>query len=266
MTEINIREILKNGESSRLKNLPSFVYSIIERIIKQKQMNEVLLKYSEYEGVDFLNKLIEYLKLDVQIQGLENLPDNRRCFFIGNHAFGFIDGLIISKTISEKYGELKFIGNEVFLMIPNIKHMVAAVNMFDKSPREYLIELNKLYESDIPITHFPNGSVSRIYKGKIQDNLWHKSFISKAVCCQRDIVPFRFYGRNSYLFYTIFIIRKLLGIKREFETILLPREFFNKRNKTIKVKIGKPISYKQLNGNKSYAEWAEELRSEIYKL
>jgi hypothetical protein len=114
MTEINIREILKNGESSRLKNLPSFVYSIIERIIKQKQMNEVLLKYSEYEGVDFLNKLIEYLKLDVQIQGLENLPDNRRCFFIGNHAFGFIDGLIITKTISEKYGELKFIGNEVF--------------------------------------------------------------------------------------------------------------------------------------------------------
>lgn len=266
MTEINIKKILKERQSKQLKHLPNFVYTLIEKIIKQDRMNEVLAKYSDHSGIDFLNGMIEYLNLDVQIEGLENLPEDGRCFFVGNHAYGFVDGLIITKIIYEKYGKLKFIGNEVFLMLPNIKEMVAAVNMFDKSPREYLLALNELYKSDYPITHFPNGDVARIFKWKIQDKYWHKSFISKAVSCKRNVVPIHFYGRNSRLFYFIFLLRKLFFIKTEIETVLLPREFFNKRNKTIKVKIGKVISYERFDNCKPHDEWAQELRSEIYKI
>jgi putative hemolysin len=209
---------------------------------------------------------MNHLNLKIEIEGLENLPDDGRCFFVGNHAYGILDGLIITKTIYEKYGQLKFIGNDVFLLVPNLRQFVAAVNMFNKSPKEYLIALQQVFKSDVPITHFPNGSVSRIYKMKIRDNNWHKSFVSKAVTCKRNIVPIRFYGRNSNLFYTVYILRKILFIKPEIETALLPREFFKKRNKTIKVKIGKIISYDYFNNSKSHEEWAQKIKEEVYQL
>ncbi len=266
MGHIDIKKILKTGDIKLLKRLPGFAYTIVERIIKQDEINRVLSEYSEYEGIDFFEKLIEYLNLNIEIEGLENLPDNGRCFFVGNHAYGFIDGLIITKTIGEKYGDFKFIGNELFLLIPNLKPMLAAVNMYDKSPKEYLLALNEVYKSDIPITHFPNGFVSRIHNRKIRDKYWHKSFIAKAVSCKRNVVPVRFYGRNSNLFYLIFAFRRFFRIKAELETLLLPREFFNKKNKTIKVKIGKMILHENFDKSKSYADWAQEVKEQVYRL
>ena len=144
--------------------------------------------------------------------------------------------------------------------------MVAAVNMFDKSPKDYLLALNEVYKSDLPITHFPNGSVSRIHKRKIRDNYWHKSFINKAVSCERNIVPIHFYGRNSNLFYFIYVVRRFFKIKIELETLLLPREYFNKKNKTIKVKIGKMIPHKNIDKSKSYSDWAQEIRKMVYDI
>lgn len=266
MGQIDIKSIIKTGSSIHLTKIPNFAYTIIEKIIKQNEINRVLGKYSDYQEIDFINKLIEHLNLKIEIEGIENLPENGKCFFVGNHAYGFIDGMIILKIVGEKYGKLKFIGNEVFLLIPNLRPMVAAVNMFNKSPKEYLLALNEVYKSDIPITHFPNGLVSRIHKRKVKDKYWKKSFIAKAVSCERNVVPIRFYGRNSNFFYIFFIIRRFFRIKVELETLLLPREFFNKKNKTIKVKIGKMIPYKNFNKNKSYSDWAQEIKELVYEL
>jgi putative hemolysin len=266
MEYINIRKILKEGKSKKLSRLPDFVYTIFEKVLHLNEINQILTEYKDDKGVDFLCKLMDYMNLKIEVEGLENLPDDGKCFFVGNHVFGILDGLIITKTISEKYGQLKFIGNEVFLLIPNLRHYVAAVNMFDKSPKEYLMALKQIFLSDTPITHFPNGSVSRIHKLKIRDNYWHKSFITKAVSCKRNVVPIRFYGRNSNLFYTVYLLRKLFFIKAEIETALLPHEFFKKRSKTIKVIIGKPISYKRFDNSHSHCEWAQKVKEELYSL
>jgi putative hemolysin len=266
MEYINIRKILKEGRSKKLGNLPDFAYTILEKIIKLKEINRLLKENENSSGIDFLNNMIDYLNLKVEVTGLENLPENGKCFFVGNHAFGIIDGLIITKTIYEKYGQLKFIGNEAFLLIPNLRHYVAAVNVYDKSPKEYLMALEQVFESDTPVTHFPNGSVSRIHKMKVMDNNWHKSFIAKSVSCKRDVVPIRFYGRNSNLFYTIYILRRLFFIHSEIETALLPREFFNKKNKTVRVRIGKPIPYERFNNTYSHCEWAQKVKEEVYNL
>ena len=266
MGQIDIKNIIKTGSSIHLNKIPNFAFTLIEKIIKQDEINRILDKYSDYQEIDFLNKLIEHFNIKIEIEGIENLPENGKCFFVGNHIYGFLDGLIILKIVGEKYGNLKFIGNEVFLLIPNLRPMVAAVNMFNKSPKEYLLALNEVYKSDLPITHFPNGFVSRIYKRKVKDKYWKKSFIVKAVSCERNIVPIRFYGRNSNFFYTFFIIRRFFRIKAELETLLLPREFFNKRNKTIKVKIGKMIPYKNFDKSKSYSDWAQEIKELVYEL
>lgn len=261
---INIHKLIKESDSMFLKQLPYFIVSLMKLIIRQNEINCILSVYADYEGIDFLPKIITEFNIKVEIEGKENLPENGRCFFVANHPFGFVDGLILTNTVACKYGNLRAIGNEVFAILPHVKPIVAAVNVFGTNPRKYLTELEKLFASDMPITHFPAGLVSRVSRGKIEDGNWQKSFIKKSIEHQRDIVPFFFYGRNSRLFYFIYIVRKALGIKTNLELALLPHEIFNKKNKTMKVKIGNPIHYQTFDDTKTHFEWAQFVKKQVY--
>ena len=174
---INSQKLIKEGDSKFLKGLPGLIIVLIKIIIKEKEINRILSAYADYEGVEFLPKIISGSNIKVEIEGKENLPENGRCFFVANHPFGFVDGLILTNIVARKYGCLKAIGKEVFLFVPHIKTIVAAVNVFGTNPRRYLLEIEKVFASDVPITHFPAGLVSRVRRGKIEDSNWQKSFI-----------------------------------------------------------------------------------------
>ncbi len=266
MSNINIAHIIKNSDSKFLKSLPNFVIKIIAKIIKQNEINKILNKYSDYDGIDFLPKIIEELNIKIEIDGIENLPENGKCFFVANHPFGFLDGLILTNIVGYKYGQLKAIGNDAFMFVPNLRPIIANISVFGKNPKKYFVELEKVFASDVPITHFPFGLVSRIHKFKVQDKFWNKSFVTKAISNQRDVVPIRFYGRNSYLFYAIYLFRQIFRIKLNIELVLLPGELFRKRGKTIKVSIGKTIHYKEFDNTLSHWDWAQKVRSVVYDL
>lgn len=263
---IDIAKIIEESDAGVLKKLPKFIIKLIARIIRQNEMNRILTKYEDYTGVDFLPKMIEEFNLKLEIEGKENLPKNGKCFFASNHPYGILDGLILTLTVSEKYGTLKAIGNDAFMFLPQLRPLIATVNVFGRSSKEYIKALEDTYNSDVPITHFPAGVVSRKYDGKVQDSEWQKSFITKAISCKRDIVPFHFLGKNTRLFYLIFVLRQFLGIKLNIELLLLPREMFKKRNKTIKLIIGKPIPYSMFDKSLSHIEWAQKVRSLVYDL
>lgn len=266
MNYIDLHLLVKSSNSKLLKSFPHFGITILEHIIKQNDLNHIINKYSDYEGVNFLPVIINEFRIKVEIEGLENLPKNGKCFFVSNHPFGFIDGLVLTSIVAENYGTLKSIGNEVFMLIPQLRPFITPVNVFGPNSRENIFKLENVLKSEIPVTHFPAGEVSRIKNGKVRDKEWHKSFVKKAIEHQRNIVPFYFYGYNSLLFYLIFITRKFLRIDINIELILLPRELFNKRNKTIKLKIGKPIQYSKFNRSQSHHYWAQFVRNEVYKL
>ncbi|MCD4695090.1 MAG: 1-acyl-sn-glycerol-3-phosphate acyltransferase [Bacteroidales bacterium] len=249
-----------------MKSLPDFAIRIIAKIIKQADLNSIMNKYSDYEGIDFIEIFTKELNIKIKIVGIENLPENGKCFFVANHPFGLLDGLILTNIVGNKYGQVKAIGNDAFMFIPNIKPIIANVSVFGRNPKKYFTELNEALASDVPITHFPFGLVSRINKFKIQDKFWTKSFVTKAISNQRNVVPVRFYGRNSYLFYCIYIFRQIFKIKLNIELILLPWEMFRKRGKTIKVRVGKPISYKSFDKTFTHVEWAQKIKEQVYKL
>ncbi|MCD4744761.1 MAG: 1-acyl-sn-glycerol-3-phosphate acyltransferase [Bacteroidales bacterium] len=263
---IDISKIIEENNSQVLNKLPGFVIKWIAKFIRQDEMNRILSKYSDYAGIDFLTKIIEEFNLRLEIEGKDNLPENGKCFFAANHPFGVIDGLVLTRTVSEKYGHLKAIANDAFMFLPQLRPLIAAVNVFGRSPKEYVKALDDTYNSEIPITHFPAGEVSRRYKGKVQDSAWQKSFITKAISSKRDIVPFYFYGRNSRMFYMVYMTRRLFGIKTNIELLLLPREMFRKRNKTIKVKIGEPLPSHMFAKSSSHWDWAQKVRSHVYEL
>ena len=263
---IDVAKSIKESDSKLLTKLPSFVVRLISKIVKEKQINELLNKYSDDIGGDFLENILKELNITLKIEGLENLPKNEKCFFASNHPFGIIDGLILTSIIYHRYGHLKAIANDAFDYIPHLKPFIISVNVYGKSSKEHITALEKTYQSNIPITHFPAGAVSRITAGKIQDDVWKKSFIKKAKQHKRDIVPFYIHGKNSNLFYSIYRIRKWFGISQNIELVLLPGEMFKKRNKIIKINIGKPIPHNSLDKTASDSEWAQKVRNQVYQL
>jgi putative hemolysin len=266
MKYIDLAASIKESDSDFLKKLPDFLIRCLEKIIKQEELNVILDKYKDCEGADFHRSIIKEFNLTLEVEGIENLPENAKCFFLANHPFGIIDGLCLTKIVIEKYGTFKAIGNESFEFIPNLRPYIALVNPYGISSKTYVTELEKVYQSDVAITHFPAGEVSRRYQGKIQDRAWHKSFITRAVSCKRDIVPFYFHGRNSNLFYGINLARRALGIKTNIELMLLPREMFLKRNKTIRFKIGKPISWQKFDSSNTHMQWAQKVKRHVYNM
>ena len=246
--------------------MPRFIVRLLELIIMQKAMNNAINKYIDHDGVAFTGKMIEELNLKLEIEGKENLPENGRCFFVSNHLFGILDGMILGSIIGSKYGSFMGISNDAFKLIPQLASTTTSVNVYGKSAKDQILKLEKVYKSNVPINHFPAGEVSRKYNGKIEDRAWHKSFISKAVSEKRNVVPVLFHGRNSRLFYAVHSLRKMLKIGANIELILLPREMFKKRNKTIKITIGKPISYNSLATETSHNKLARQVREHLYSL
>ena len=266
MKYIDVAASIKASNSKFLKQFPAFVVRWFEKIIRQDELNRILEKYKDCEGADFHRSIVREFNLSFEIEGIENLPDNGKCFFVANHPFGIIDGLALTKTVIEKYGTFKAIGNESFNFVPNLRPYIALVNPYGLSSKAYITKLEEMYLSDVPITHFPAGKVSRRYGGQIRDSDWQKSFITRAVSCERSIVPIYFYGQNSNFFYAINQLRRMLGIKINVELILLPREMFLKRGKTIRFKIGKHISWQKFDSSRTHLEWARQIKSKVYEM
>ncbi|NVO21253.1 MAG: glycerol acyltransferase [Bacteroidetes bacterium] len=266
MKHIDVAASIQKSNSDFLKKLPRFLIRIVEKVVKQDEINAILNKYADAKGAEFQRGVATELNITIKIDGLENLPESGRCFFAANHPFGIIDGMVLTKTLLEKYGDLRAIGNDAFLLIPNLRPYIAMVNVYGRSSRESIAELDKIYNSDLPISHFPAGEVSRRYHGRIQDCDWQKSFISKAVSCKRDIVPFYFHGRNSLLFYSINLFRRALGIKLNIELMLLPSELFKKKNKTVRLTIGHPICWEKFDNSSTHQQWAQKVKAYVYGL
>jgi putative hemolysin len=263
---IDIEKTIKIGDSRFLKSLPRFVIKLIIKIIGQEEMNRVIYKCHEKEGVPFINAVLDDWKVKVEVKGAENIPQSGRYIFVSNHPVGAMDALAILNMIYRCFPDIVSPSNELLNIIPNLRPLILGINVFGKNNKETARKLNELFESETQIMIFPSGEVSRRKRGKISDPVWQKSFISKAIQHKRDIIPVFINGRNSNLFYIVASLRKFLGIKMYVETLLLPREMLSQRNSTVTVNIGKPISYQTFSDEISHSEWAAKVKEIVYTI
>ena len=79
---IDIDKILKEKAGSKARRVPRFVVSYLKRIVHQDEINAFLSSVSDKTGVDFLEACMDYLDIKLEVEGLENLPDDRLCTFV----------------------------------------------------------------------------------------------------------------------------------------------------------------------------------------
>lgn len=266
---LDIGEVLRQKMPRHYRYVPRFAVNLLARLICQDELNEIARQYGSRRGVAFAQGVLQYLDVKVRVEGEENLPQTqgKRYTFVCNHPMGGLDGIAIIAHIGAKYGgNVRFLVNDLLMAITPLTDVFLPINKFGKQSRQAAEKIDEAYRSDVQMLSFPAGLCSRLQDdGTISDLKWQKSFVTKAVEYHRDVVPMYFEGENSKWFYRVARWRKRLGIKFNFEQILLPREMMKCRDKEFVLRIGTPIAYGTLNLAEANAE-ADRIKQICYSL
>ena len=266
---IDIDEIVRGKAGAKARFVPRFVLSWLKRIIHQDEVNEFILGEGDKQGMPWLDDCMEYLGTTLNVKGLENLPDDsdgRLFTFVSNHPLGGPDGVALGHLLGHRYGgRIKYLVNDLLMNLHGLAPFFVPINKTGKQSRNFPQLVEAVFNSPNHIIMFPAGLCSRRIGGQIHDLPWQKTFITKSVETQRDIVPIRFDGRNSDFFYRIANVGKRLGLKFNIAMLYLVDELYKNRGKTFDVTIGKPIPYSTFDKSRKPQDWAAYVEDIVYK-
>ncbi len=266
---IDIDKVLREKAPDKAKYIPRFVVSYLKRIVHQDELNTFLTQIGDKQGVDFAKGALDFLNDKIVVKGEENLPKDGRLYtFVSNHPMGGQDGLALGAVIGEHYqGKIKFLVNDLLMNLHGLAPFFIPINKTGKQAKDFPRKVEAGFASkEDQLIMFPAGICSRKQNGVIKDLPWKKTFVSKSVEYQRDVVPIYFDGRNSNFFYNLANVCKWLGIKFNIAMLYLADEMFRNKNKTFTVTIGKPIPWQTFDNTKTPNEWAQFVKEIVYKL
>lgn len=265
---IDIKSVLTSRLRGKARFVPSFIFKYLERLIHQDELNELLRNNYPLRGADFCDGVINDLKVNLTLRGTENLPTNGRALFVSNHPLGGLDGVTMISWLTRHYSQpVKFVVNDLLMAIEPLRECFVPINKLGSQSRDTAKNLDAVLATEVPLVIYPAGLVSRLHDdGTIADLKWQKMFINKAIESRRDIIPVHFSGTNSQSFYRIARLRERLGIRFNFEMALLPREVFRARGRNFTLTVGKPISWRSLQGGAKADNEAGEIRQTVYSI
>ena len=266
--QINIREVIASKNENLLRWIPNFILSWFERFVHQDEMNVALKKLHGLDGPTFSIKALEEMGCTINTINAENIPSSeleKRYVFVANHPMAGMDALALFSEVGKVHKGVQIIANDVLAAIPQFKENFIPVNKFGKKAKESMILVDNAYRSGAIMIVFPAGLCSRKNNGVIRDLEWQKSFLTKAIQYNYNIIPVHINGANSNRFYRLANLRKFLGIKFNFEMMTLADELYLQKGKKIELTVGKPIS-SQLFSKQNAMSDAAQIKSFVYEL
>ncbi|MGH1372676.1 MAG: lysophospholipid acyltransferase family protein [Cellvibrionaceae bacterium] len=207
------------------------------------------LAQNETVASRFLNHTLTSLDASIEVvnpQALEKIPAQGPTVFVANHPFGGLEGVAMTRELLAVRPDLKVLTNELLSLIPEFKDIFIGVDVLsDNAASKNLHGMRRVLKhlrSGGAILIFPAGMVSAIDTSdfRVRDRQWNPVVAKlmrqfSAVC-----VPFYVHGRNSSAFYLAGLIHPRL------RTAMLARELSNKSGKSVRLTVGEPIEWEDV--------------------
>ena len=267
---IDIDKILNDKMGKKAKYVPRPLVTWLKRIIHQDEVNRYLWESRHLTGTEWLEECVRYLDMTLEIVGEENLPDKtdgRLYTFVSNHPLGGEDGVALGAIIGRHYdGRFRYLVNDLLMNLPGLAPVCIPINKTGNQSRNFPAIVEAGFNSDNHMLMFPAGICSRKRDGNIRDIEWKKTFITKSVEYQRDIVPIHFGGQNSEFFYRLANFSDKYVKKINIAMLFLVDEMYKNAHKTFRIAIGKPIPWQTFDKGKTPAQWAQYVQDIVYTL
>jgi len=242
---------------------------ILMLLLRINKINKLYSSISNYSGTEFIDHLIKELKISYEFneEELSRIPKDGAFITVANHPYGGIDGMLLVKVISQVRDDYKAMANFLLQKLDPVKDYILPVNPFEdrKDVKSSLIGIKNSFHhlrEGKPLGIFPAGEVSsyNINSVGISDREWQEPALKMIKKAQVPVVPVYFSGTNSRLFHLLGLLHPTLRTAR------LPSELFNKKKKTIHIRIGNPISVKDQNEFKDISRYGRFLRAKTFAL
>lgn len=227
--------------------------------------------YNEIEqapGQDFISALFTHLELGLEVDNddLAQIPTEGGVAFIANHPYGAIDGLALIDVVRRVRPDVKVMANFMLQQLEPLKDRFIGVNPFEqlrsRSSFQGMRQAMEHLSGGGALGIFPAGEVSsyRTELKAVADPRWKPQVIKLIKSAAVPVVPVWFDGANSFIF-------QMLGmIHPDLRTMALPGEMLRMRGKRVRLRIGKPISSKDLAALGSVEQLTRYLRAKTYAL
>lgn len=241
---------------------------ILYRLSGMEKVNRFYEQIHHLSGQEFIDRVFELLELPIEVDpaDLKRIPTEGPFIVVANHPFGALDGMALIHTVCKVRPDFKVMANFLLQRIEQIGGYFFAVNPFDekssaasfKGTKDALLHL----QNGSPLGIFPAGEVSAYRKDlrTITDGPWSTQSIKLIAKAGVPVVPLYFDGKNSRLFHLLGVIHPAL------RTLRLPAEMMKQRGKTIRIRIGKPISASDIASFEDTNQLGRFLRAKTYAL
>ena len=215
------------------------------------------------------SRALQKLKIQVNYDAdvLDSVPEEGPLVFVANHPYGVVDGLIMCYLLSRVRKDFFLLVNESVMPQPLIDQHLLPI---DFHPTKAALRNNlqtkrattERLRNGESLAIFPAGMVATADQpfGKARELPWN-TFVSRRIHeAKCTVVPLYFHGHNSRLF------QLASHVNTNIRLGLLMHEVRNKIGKEIRVEIGDPIPYDELEAIRNAQEMIAHLRSETLKL
>ncbi|WP_299548568.1 lysophospholipid acyltransferase family protein [Seonamhaeicola sp.] len=265
---VSAKEVAKAIQLDKYGFIGTFIGWILMKVLKISTLNKIYKRNKHLSELAFLNGILGdfQIKFEIPEADLKRLPKDGAYITVSNHPLGGIDGILLLKLMLEQRHDFKIIANFLLHRIEPLKPYIMPVNPFEdrkdaaSSISGFKNSILHLREGH-PLGIFPAGEVSTYRDGKlVVDKPWEEAAMKLVKKAEVPVVPIYFHAKNSKLFY------KLSKISDTFRTAKLPSELLTQKRRTIKVRIGKPISVKDQKEHDSLEDFSEFIRKKTYML
>ena len=175
--------------------------------------------------------------------------------------------MALGSIIGRHYdGNFRYLVNDLLMNLPGLAPVCIPINKTGRQGRDFPAMVEAGFQSDNHMLMFPAGICSRKRNGVIRDIPWKKTFITKSIQYQRDVVPIHFEGENSKFFYRLANFSDTYIKKVNIAMIFLVDEMYKNVNKSFRITIGKPIPWQTFDKSKNHNEWAQWVQDKAYSL
>ncbi|MCB0793172.1 MAG: lysophospholipid acyltransferase family protein [Flavobacteriales bacterium] len=242
--------------------------TILSEVSGLNKLSRIYAQFGDLKDLDFIEAVFRELTLELEVdtRELEHLPREGGLVFVANHPYGAIDGLALVSILSRARPDIRVMANYLLQQLEPLRERFIGVNPFEKLRSRSSFQGMRAAREHVAqggaLALFPAGEVSsyRTEFRAVADPRWKLPALKLIQRTEAPVVPVWFDGSNSLIF-------QMLGmIHPELRTMALPKEMLRMRGRSVRMRIGKPIPYKDLKQFSSADQMGRFLRAKTYAL
>jgi putative hemolysin len=211
--------------------------AMARRLTRIDEIDSLLRSHANEHGAAFLDGIFKDLDFSFSVSDGDRarIPSRGRLIIVANHPLGALDALALVRAVLDVRPDVRVVANNLLMHIENLAGHFLPYTFSARVHRNLVTGIGRALERESALMIFPSGAVSRLTRAGVQDPQWVPGAARLARKYNAPVLPVFIGGRNSWSFYALAPLSPTLAM------LLLPRQIFLQRGRTLRLKIGESI-------------------------